>query len=340
MLLAGFLLSYFLQLASTQGQPRVSVISQPPSPHEFQNVTLSLQGAPVTIASCQWVRDTRLGRSGPILTFSPEGNPKLKNEEAYSGRETVHQNCSLHIQRVRVQDAGTYRVTLRTAHTHQQGDRDQQEEKTYEASVTLQVSKSNKIDLQVHQIPKVPRPGQDVTLVTHGIPERFYFCEWSKQTDFLVYKVIKTYAPEDRQQTSQQGREVIHRNCSLQISQLKTSDVGSYHIYVEAPLDQQDQQPGKGTGDRGGEGRQVYTGSVNLEVTEQSQTDTHHSGSSSLTYSAGVMAVVLLGSFAWTDPLLTVFSVFLFSLLSSGSSQETKNVPASLSKEHQVMFRE
>ncbi|XP_042294755.1 uncharacterized protein LOC121915006 [Sceloporus undulatus] len=311
MLLSGFILSCLLQLAAAH-QHSFSVIGEPRSPRWGQNVTLSLRGGPSSFVQCQWVRDNsqEQAESGTILTYSPEKRPSSTQGKAYSGRERVERDCSLHIRSLRKSDVGKYSVTINTGSTQQQGDT-QIQEKTYQSSFYLQLSESGQVSIKVEPRPKYPSLGQSVTLVPQGFPREFHFCEWFRQTRFGTEERIHTYIPGETQ-SQQQKREKVQQDCSLTITQLTAADTGNYTIMAEAPS-----QPGKGTEQQGtDELNQFYVGHVYLEVNQQSEKNSHsafNSGPNSLTYSAWIVAGAFLASFAWAESLTALFSIFFSS---------------------------
>ncbi|KAH0631664.1 hypothetical protein JD844_006110 [Phrynosoma platyrhinos] len=239
-----FILSCLLQLATAQGHG-FSVTSEPRSPKWGQNVTLSLRGGPPSFVQCQWVRESRPGEeSGAILTYSPEKRPPSTHGKAYSGRERVEGDCSLHIRSLRKSDVGNYSVTINT--------------------------ESSQISITVEPRPRYPSPGQNVTLVPQGFPREFHFCEWFRQTRFGTEERIHTYIPGETQ-NQQRKRERIQQDCSLTITQLTPADTGNYTILAEAPSNQRP-ETGKGAGQQGqDEFSQFYSGHAYLEVNQASR---------------------------------------------------------------------
>ncbi|XP_061452657.1 carcinoembryonic antigen-related cell adhesion molecule 19-like isoform X2 [Rhineura floridana] len=138
LLLTGFILSCVLQLVPAQR--RLSVMVEPSNPKVGQNITLTLWGSPSSFVQCQWSRETRSGGSGTIATYSPQSRDQQRQGSAYSGRETVYRNCSLHITRLTQLDTGNYTVEIEEAPVQQPDQEQDTEGKVHRASVYLQVS--------------------------------------------------------------------------------------------------------------------------------------------------------------------------------------------------------
>nr|XP_008120721.1 PREDICTED: uncharacterized protein LOC103281275 [Anolis carolinensis] len=294
MLLSGLILGCFLQLATAQ-QRNLLVSSEPHRPQLGQDVTLSLQGGPSPIERCQWIQEGRTGRKS-IFSFSPSPT----ESQASGRRHTLRSDCSLRITNLDASDEGNYSVSLSS---NLRQDTPGQEE-IYEAFFYLQISSkgSTQNPITVELRPRYPSSGQNVTLLPIGIPKRFHFCKWHRQTRLGRNESLLTYV-SGQQQTQQQQGMSVGADCSLFISQVKESDAGQYSIQVEAPPQQQ-HRPGTGTGQQDAEEpSQIYRGQVLLEVNDQSKTDPHVKGHScgplSVSFGAWIVAAAFFGSFAW-----------------------------------------
>ncbi|XP_054854785.1 carcinoembryonic antigen-related cell adhesion molecule 19-like isoform X2 [Eublepharis macularius] len=315
MILSGIILSCVLQLGAAQR--RISIILEPPKPQEGQDVTLSVQGGPQQLKLCEWSRDIRKGGLETILEYNPNKSPQQRNGTAFSGRETVRADCSLRITKLRQSDEGNYSVIIEGASTRQQPPQkpDQEPDEFFEGSVYLQVSVSNQITITVLSTPQQPNEGQQVTLTPQGIPKKFELCEWFKQGAFGNLRPITSYKPNDQQNPQStdpgsKGRLSVREDCSLHITQLTTSDSGTYIVQIQVLSDRQQQQPGQETRPQEPGVPREYRGQVELQVKAVSSKDPQkggHNHSAGLNYSAGVIAGALLGVFAWTDTLTSLF---------------------------------
>ncbi|XP_061452656.1 pregnancy-specific glycoprotein 22-like isoform X1 [Rhineura floridana] len=314
LLLTGFILSCVLQLVPAQR--RLSVMVEPSNPKVGQNITLTLWGSPSSFVQCQWSRETRSGGSGTIATYSPQSRDQQRQGSAYSGRETVYRNCSLHITRLTQLDTGNYTVEIEEAPVQQPDQEQDTEGKVHRASVYLQVS--DYIPIQVTSKPLRPSLNQEVTLTPQNVPAQFDLCRWIIQTHTNTREKVLLYIPRQTvQQSSPQERKTVREDCSLHIALLAASDTGNYTVQIEVPVNRQ-QEPWKEIVTQKPERRdsQVYMGHIYLKPLQQSDKEPHKGGSASLSYSAGVIAGALFGSLAWAGTLRSLFSELFCSFVS------------------------
>ncbi|XP_028598076.2 pregnancy-specific beta-1-glycoprotein 8-like [Podarcis muralis] len=318
MFLAGFLLSCMLQLVPAQFQPQLPLTPEPIDPFLGKDVKLSLRNAPRQFAQCQWFRQSRSGRVENIFTQFGQRQPE--KGPGHTGRETLRDGCSLYIARLTQSDAANYTVVIQLDPDQQTGQGQQFVGRNLSESYYLQISNLMSINLN----PQRPVQGQDLTLTPQNAPKQLSFCKWVIHPRGGQEKVLE-YDPEDTdQQSLSQGRTTLRQDCTLHIRQLDVSDTGNYTVKIESLLNQQ-QQPGQGTFPREPEigDFQVHKGQIYLDVLRQSGHDPqkgHGSqkgrASASLTYSAAVVAGTLLGSLAWADALMPIFSGLFCSLTS------------------------
>ncbi|XP_062996526.1 carcinoembryonic antigen-related cell adhesion molecule 3-like [Elgaria multicarinata webbii] len=297
---AGFILALVLQVVPAQQS--FSVNPQPRHPKWGQNVTLQLVGAPPStqIVECQWGRSSPTESQVSILTYTPQRSPKITNGHAFSGRETLGKDCVLHITWLTRKDTGNYTVTIQTAASKENENLGSGPRSTASAFVDI----SEPTSVRIEQNLKDPRQGQTVNLNLQNPPKRFSVCEWSKETGPGFYQIVQTYVPGQR--NPQESKHTVKEDCSISIKDLNPTDDGIYMARIEVPL-----EPQKDTENpERREDSRVYMGRVTLKVLSQAtKNDPQKGGSASLGYNAGVLVATLLGSLAWADPLMAMFSM-------------------------------
>ncbi|KAJ6663605.1 hypothetical protein lerEdw1_009684 [Lerista edwardsae] len=310
-MLAGIILNCIVQ--PVQAQNRLLLTKEPQDPQVGQEVTLIPHGALNQITLCQWLRESPEGPSGEILSYTQfDTNLQNSNGSAYTGRETLHRNCSLRIRRLTPQDTGNYTVVIETV-AQKPGGVDQGDVTALEAFIYLQIKVPvQQINIAVDKL--TPKPGESITLTPQVPIRQFTFCQWSIQTSPGYFKPILRQSPgEQVQQVDSEYRDrvTVGEACSLQIRQLRVTDSKNYTVTIRAHSQQQrpqqpqqPQQPGPRDHGRG-EPDLEYTGHVNVIIAEK-RTETKGS-SASLSYSAGLIAGALLGSLAWADALGSLF---------------------------------
>ncbi|XP_053123615.1 uncharacterized protein LOC128332867 [Hemicordylus capensis] len=108
----------------------LSVTPEPAKPKEGQSVTLKTQGLSDPFISCAWFRGETTELPKRIFIYYP-AIPKQVHGDAYTGRETRVQPCSLQISDLMQNYSGTYTVV------------EENSVKPAEASVTIMVSGSS-----------------------------------------------------------------------------------------------------------------------------------------------------------------------------------------------------
>ncbi|XP_054854789.1 carcinoembryonic antigen-related cell adhesion molecule 19-like [Eublepharis macularius] len=142
--------------------------------------------------------------------------------------------------------------------------------------------------------PPKPQEGQDVTLSVQGGPQSHLVCGWER--------VYHKRALDNHSNGTDDSRWKLSReDCSLTIKKLETHDAGGYSVYIK----------GNSTRPQSPEilddPEEVYEGYVYLPVSGKNPQKGGHNHSAGLSYSAGVIAGALLGVFAWTDTLTSLF---------------------------------
>uniref|UniRef100_A0A8D2JHV6 Immunoglobulin V-set domain-containing protein n=1 Tax=Varanus komodoensis TaxID=61221 RepID=A0A8D2JHV6_VARKO len=87
-------------------QPLSSITWTPHNPKEGQNVTLVPGGDLKSVIKCSWYR----GKRNQILTYQLLPLSEHRYGLAYTGRETINPDCSLHIVNLTHLDTGFYTI--------------------------------------------------------------------------------------------------------------------------------------------------------------------------------------------------------------------------------------
>ncbi|XP_066495143.1 pregnancy-specific glycoprotein 22-like isoform X2 [Tiliqua scincoides] len=319
-MLSGIFLTSILQLAQAQNQ--LVVTKEPEYPYWGQEVFLIPSPISSNMTMCQWFRGSTPGFlfSNLIFSYSLEGKAHytvLGN--ARTGRESIHQNCTLQIWKLTPQDTGTYTFQI----TQQSGEKVKDGKKTFQASTYLHIQ--TPVRIAVTADPPFPKLGQNVTLTPQGNFTQYLSCQWT----FLPVdrprhsqRIVRQILDHEVKQTGNALRVKVGDGCSLRITELTTTDTQNYSVTITARSQepqqlQEPQEPGQRVHSQR-ELEQEYTGHISLNTE-----DPHAGSSASLSYSAGVIAGGLLGSLAWADSLMSLFSV----LLGSFSSWRPKLFP-------------
>ncbi|ETE59566.1 hypothetical protein L345_14701, partial [Ophiophagus hannah] len=284
--LAGCILSCFLQLVPAQ--ENLTVVSVPEHPIQGQSILLNVkENVQEAFEQCEWTQP-----SGVKITFRHD----TKFTSANTSQVVVHQNCSLTLKNMRPSDQGRYTVKITVLPVKQQEARGQV---IYIGSIYLTLCDEQQIRINVK--PTSPKVGQDVLLTPQGIPGKYDFCQWNQRTKSGVSKEFQDSGQEPNKQQDQQQK--IKQGCSLHLTQLSDTDSGDYSIYVEVLPGQ---NSAKEKGNR--EEMKCYRSQAQLKVTHE------RNGLTSVKYSAGILAVALLGSLTWASSLSLV--PLLFGVLS------------------------
>uniref|UniRef100_A0ACB8FSE4 Uncharacterized protein n=1 Tax=Sphaerodactylus townsendi TaxID=933632 RepID=A0ACB8FSE4_9SAUR len=110
--------SIYLQV-SASNQFSIPVQCVPPWPNQGQEVTLTLQGIPRELESCEWFKAGPSGNLQPIDWYSP-GEQQQDNHTISNKRVTVGRDCSLRITKLTTADSGNYTVKMEVFEDRQQ----------------------------------------------------------------------------------------------------------------------------------------------------------------------------------------------------------------------------
>ncbi|XP_066494503.1 uncharacterized protein [Tiliqua scincoides] len=309
-MLSGIFLTSILQL--TQAQNQLVITKEPEYPKVGQKVILIPSPVSSNITMCEWFRGSTPEYSNKIFAYSQVGETRYTSlGNAGTGRLLIHSNCNLHIRKLRPQDAGNYTFLI----TQKSGQKEQDGEKTLQAFTYLQIQTPVRIAITAD--PPFPKLGQNVTLTPQGNFTQNLSCHWT----FLPVdrpghsqRIVRQISEHEVKQNEKGNRRliIIGDGCSLQITQLSTTDTLNYTVKITA-RSQEPQEPGQRVHGQGAL-EQEYTGHISLNIEDP------HAGpegsSASLSNSAGVIAGGLLGSLAWADSLMSLFSVLLGSFSS------------------------
>uniref|UniRef100_A0ACB8FSM9 Uncharacterized protein n=1 Tax=Sphaerodactylus townsendi TaxID=933632 RepID=A0ACB8FSM9_9SAUR len=109
----------FLVVFAASNQFSIPVQCVPPWPNQGQEVTLTLQGIPRELESCEWFKAGPSGNLQPIDWYSP-GEQQQDNHTISNKRVTVGRDCSLRITKLTTADSGNYTVKMEVFEDRQQ----------------------------------------------------------------------------------------------------------------------------------------------------------------------------------------------------------------------------
>ncbi|KAH0631667.1 hypothetical protein JD844_006113 [Phrynosoma platyrhinos] len=105
----GDVLTVNWQLTQSQGGHEIGVTLDPPEPVAGKNITLIPGGYVEDIGICFWLRG-RGDEKHRILTYFPPPLFIQEDGPAYTGRETIGEDCSMHIRELKAADTGNYTI--------------------------------------------------------------------------------------------------------------------------------------------------------------------------------------------------------------------------------------
>ncbi|XP_070621005.1 uncharacterized protein [Erythrolamprus reginae] len=279
-LLAGCILSCLLQLVPAQENLTVGALPQLPS--EGESVLLNLENVRAGFERCVWTLPSGGQVIFPDSQITPTVDPKMVE---------LHRNCSLSIKRLQSSNKGRYTIQVTYPASKQPGAKGPE---ILFGSINLTFCDVKQIRININ--PQNPKVGQNAVLTPNGMPTNA-FCQWKQRT--LSGKEIVFEHSEQESKKQQNPKQFVKPDCSLQLNQLTQDNSGDYSFHAEVLSDQNSAR-----GNR--EQSKCYRSQTVLKVAK--------SGSASVKYSAGIIAVALLGSLTWTSSLS--FMPLLFGMLS------------------------
>ncbi|KAM7058567.1 cell adhesion molecule CEACAM3-like isoform 2-T2 [Molossus nigricans] len=181
------------------------------------------------LAGYVWFKGESVDSSRQIASYVIDTQQMYPGPE-YSGRETIHPNGSLLLQKVTLKDTGYY--TLLGIKRNFQGDKGTGQLRVY-LSLLTSWSPPTTAQLTVESVPPSAAEGEDVLLRVHDLPGFLAGYVWFKGESVDSSRQIASYVIDTQEihpGPEYSGRETIHPNGSLLLQKVTLKDTGYYTL--------------------------------------------------------------------------------------------------------------
>ncbi|XP_042295837.1 carcinoembryonic antigen-related cell adhesion molecule 5-like [Sceloporus undulatus] len=232
LLLSGHILgSCFTPMAAQNFSIFVTV--EPLFPLVGTDVTLVPGKSMENFTSCSWYRwDTC--KENQILVYQVLlPTIKVEYKDAYTGRESMTQDCALHITNLSASDINYYIIEKNNSVASERGQ-------VFLVVVAHLLSSScfavthaaRNTSIEIKQKPDMVAVGQDVTLYPGGT-KPILSCKWLRGDKFKYFEIFHylLFNSSLEYKEAYTGKETIHSDCSLHIRNLSLSDSNFYAVH-------------------------------------------------------------------------------------------------------------